>query len=209
MDNTEKKLIKRKTVYLQQPSIYGLSGCQCGNVETQWSEYEKHVWCDKCEIDFEPEEQGVFGHPVGVRVTTMLGLYFHRLNLETNEVEAFITKGYYVKAINFYLNFNFADKIEVLLPQDDLKLKAILDLSDFSLKFKSGVVPAKYNRFELTTLTISCHKQLQEWSFPIVLEKGELKFVEDDNFKLFKKFVLNQKLEWALPETNKGKPNKI
>lgn len=210
MDIEKEELIKRKTVYLQEPSTYEMAGCKCGNMKTQWSEYQKHLWCDKCEIDFKPEHSGVFDGPIGMGVAAMFGVHFHRLNLETDEVEAFISSCYYVKAINFYLNFSFDNKIEVLLMQNNEKLKTILDLNDFSLQFKSGVKPnGQEHSFQLIAFTISCHKEFQEWKFPIVLENKQIKFIEDENFSLFKKFILNQKLELKFPEMNKSKPSKI
>lgn len=210
MDIEKENLIKRKNVYLQQPRSYEMSGCKCGNCDTQWSEYQEHLWCEKCQIDFKPEHGGVFDGPIGIGLASLLGVYFHRLNLETNEVEAFISKGYYVKAINFYIDFDFKEKVEVLLTQNDKKLKALLDLNDYSLKFKSGVkAEIGEKNFELIVFTISVNKQFQEWSLKVVLDNEHLNFIDNDNFQSFKKFTFNQKLEYKFPELNKSKITKI
>lgn len=82
-------LTKRKWCYVQQPSEYGIAPCACGNTETQWSEYEGHLWCAKCEKDFRPEHGGVFDGPIPIATSMMLGMSFDRINLETNEVEPF------------------------------------------------------------------------------------------------------------------------
>jgi len=82
-------LRRRKWVYVQQPAAYCMAGCECGNDAPQWSEFEKHLWCEKCEKDFIPKHNGVFDGPIPVAVSCMLGMSFDRINLETNEVERF------------------------------------------------------------------------------------------------------------------------
>lgn len=86
---TTTTLKKRKWVYVQQPHEYEMAGCKCGNLETQWSEYEGHLWCDKCEIDFIPEHNGLFEGPIPVTTCEFLGVSFDRVNLDTMQVERF------------------------------------------------------------------------------------------------------------------------
>lgn len=85
-----KKIIKRKTkrtwIYVQKPSAYGISACKCGNTETQWSEYRKHIWCAKCEIDFIPSSNGVFDGPILAGVSEGLGLDFRRWDLKNKKL---------------------------------------------------------------------------------------------------------------------------
>lgn len=84
------QLERRKWHYAQPPATYGMAGCPiCGNFKTQWSEYQKHNWCAKCEIDFIPEHAGIFDGPIPINVCAMLGIYFDRVNLETNQIETF------------------------------------------------------------------------------------------------------------------------
>lgn len=80
---------KRAWCYVQSPSMYEMAPCACGNADTQWSEFAKHLWCSKCEIDFVPEHAGIFDGPIPVKVCEMLGISFDRINLETNEIEPF------------------------------------------------------------------------------------------------------------------------
>lgn len=80
---------KRTWCYLQSPKVYGISSCQCGNVDTQWSEYKEHLWCEQCQKDFIPENMGIFDGPIIVETCFLLGISFDRLNLETNRVEKF------------------------------------------------------------------------------------------------------------------------
>lgn len=82
-------LEKRKWCYVQPPSSYGIAPCECGNEHTQWSEYRHHLWCAKCERDFIPAHNGVFGGPIPVMCAQMLGMSFDRFNLETGKVEPF------------------------------------------------------------------------------------------------------------------------
>lgn len=85
----EQPLEKRTWHYLQQPRNYEISPCSCGNHDTQWSEYQKHLWCATCEKDFIPEHNGIFAGPIPVKVAAMLGLRFDRFNMETGLVELF------------------------------------------------------------------------------------------------------------------------
>lgn len=84
-------LPKRKWHYLQSPRTFEVAGCVCGNHDTQWSEFEKHVWCAKCEIDFIPAHAGVFDGPIAVKTAALLGVRFDRFNLETQKVERYDT----------------------------------------------------------------------------------------------------------------------
>jgi hypothetical protein len=89
MDNN---LIKRTWHYIQPPKVFEISPCPCGNNETQWSEYEKHLWCDRCQKDFVPEFGGIFDGPILVGVCKLLGISFDRYNMETKEYEYFDTE---------------------------------------------------------------------------------------------------------------------
>ena len=90
MKSKDKNIIKRKTkrtwVYVQKPSEYGISPCKCGNTQTQWSEYKKHLWCAKCKIDFIPKNNGVFDGPIPIGVAGGLGLDFRRWDLKKKKL---------------------------------------------------------------------------------------------------------------------------
>lgn len=78
---------KRTHIYVQRPKEYEISGCKCGNQDPDWSEFEHHLWCAICEVDFIPEENGIFDGPIPMNTAAMLGIDLRRLNLETLEVE--------------------------------------------------------------------------------------------------------------------------
>ncbi len=78
---------KRTWVYVQRPASYEIAGCTCGNNDPDWSEFKKHLWCQKCEKDFLPEHNGVFDGPIPVGVATLLGMSFDTFNLETQQIE--------------------------------------------------------------------------------------------------------------------------
>lgn len=91
------ELPKRQWHYLQPPATFDVAGCACGNQDTQWSEFEKHLWCAKCEIDFIPAHAGVFDGPIPTKLAHMMGMRFDRLNLVTQKVERFdVEKSEYV-----------------------------------------------------------------------------------------------------------------
>ncbi len=81
---------KRTHCYVMAPAAYGLPPCKCGNKNIQWSEYEHRLWCDRCNLDFIPKHNGIFGGPIPITVTKMLGISFDRINLKTMKVEKFI-----------------------------------------------------------------------------------------------------------------------
>lgn len=83
------ELKKRTWCYTQPPKDYGIAACECGNAETQWSEFEGHLWCGACQKDFKPERGGVFDGPIPVYTSKLLGMSFDRFNLETGDVEIF------------------------------------------------------------------------------------------------------------------------
>lgn len=48
-------LAKRTSYYYMLPHDLGLNGCPtCHNPHVEWSEFEEHLWCQRCEIDFKP-----------------------------------------------------------------------------------------------------------------------------------------------------------
>lgn len=83
------KLEKRAYCFLQPPHVYEISGCDCGNSNTQWSEYEKHIWCEICKKDFIPKSNGIFDAPIMLHLCESLGIYFHKIDLQNNCIKAF------------------------------------------------------------------------------------------------------------------------
>ncbi len=83
------ELVKRKWVYVQPPKDYEMGPCPCGNFDLQWSEFQGHLWCEKCQKDFIPENAGIFDGPILAQVAQLCGMSFDRFNLETQQVERF------------------------------------------------------------------------------------------------------------------------
>jgi hypothetical protein len=80
---------KRTWIYTQRPAVYEMAGCDCGNQDPDWSEFEKHLWCATCKKDFIPAHVGIFDGPIPVNCCAMLGIKFDRFNLETQQIEPF------------------------------------------------------------------------------------------------------------------------
>lgn len=82
-------LEKRTWIYVMRPQAYGIEPCSCGNLDPDWSEFKRHLWCAACEKDFLPAQNGIFEGPISVMTTQLLGISLDRLNLETQEIERF------------------------------------------------------------------------------------------------------------------------
>lgn len=82
-------LPRRIWVYCMPPKAYEMAGCSCGNQDTQWSEFENYLWCEKCQKDFIPEHNGILDGPIPVHLAEMMGIRFDRVIIETGEVERF------------------------------------------------------------------------------------------------------------------------
>ena len=80
------ELERRTTVYVMRPKEYEVSGCKCGNDDPDWSEFKGHLWCPKCEIDFKPESDGIFGGPIPVNAMYLLGIDLRSYDIATCEI---------------------------------------------------------------------------------------------------------------------------
>lgn len=79
-------LIKRTEVYVLCPREYEMGPCLCGNPDPEWSEFKRHLWCPVCQIDFIPEQIGVFDGPIPINASHLLGLCFATINIETEAI---------------------------------------------------------------------------------------------------------------------------
>jgi hypothetical protein len=77
---------KRKWCYVNPPHRYDILCDKCGGRNIEWSEYEHKIWCYDCKIDTDGTE-GVFGGPIPIKASYLLGVTFDRINLETKEIE--------------------------------------------------------------------------------------------------------------------------
>lgn len=48
---------KRTEHFIQDPIYFAITCRKCGSSNTQWSEYEGHIWCDVCNEDIELEHK--------------------------------------------------------------------------------------------------------------------------------------------------------
>jgi hypothetical protein len=78
---------KRTHVYLQRPREYEISGCECGNDDPDWSEWQHMLWCAKCQKDFIPAQSGIFDGPILVQAARLMGIDLRLLNIATGEIE--------------------------------------------------------------------------------------------------------------------------
>lgn len=91
-DRTSVEITKRRWHYIQKPAVFDIPPCACGNHDLQWSEYQRHVWCDQCKTDFIPKSNGIFEGPVPVNVANLMGISFDRVNLDTQKIEKYNLK---------------------------------------------------------------------------------------------------------------------
>ena len=80
--------ILRTHCYCQQPYIYDIECPLCGKRNITWSEFEYHIWCYDCEKDIWIPRRyaGIFGGPIPIEVSKMMGISFDRINLKTQEI---------------------------------------------------------------------------------------------------------------------------
>lgn len=86
--------IKRTHIYASDPLSFGMR-CPRGRHKIEWSEFERHIWCYRCEKDyFLPQlsgYSGIFSGPIMIQVAQLMGADFRRINLLTNEIIPFET----------------------------------------------------------------------------------------------------------------------
>ena len=80
-----KKMKKRKWMYVMKPSNYEISCDKCGGNNITWSEFERLIWCYDCEIDTKGTE-GIFGGPIPLEVSKILGISFDRFYLKDHSI---------------------------------------------------------------------------------------------------------------------------
>lgn len=80
--------IKRTHCYIQNPSTYDICCPICGSNNTTWSEYESHIWCYDCKYDVYliSKYTGIFSGPIPIQCASIFGIYFDRINIETQEI---------------------------------------------------------------------------------------------------------------------------
>lgn len=89
--------IKRTHIYASSPISFSISCPRGQGHKIEWSEFEGHIWCYKCEKDyFLPWGSiytGIFSGPIIVQTATMMGSDFRRINLATEEIIPYNLEG--------------------------------------------------------------------------------------------------------------------
>ena len=85
----------RKWVYVMKPYEYEIMCDKCEGMNIEWSEYEHLIWCYDCKIDTEGTD-GIFGGPIPMGLTNMLGISFARLYFKDNTIRYPVTRGHKV-----------------------------------------------------------------------------------------------------------------
>lgn len=82
--------IKRTHIYASTPKSFSIRCPKGKNHKIEWSEYEKHIWCYKCERDYflpyGTSYTGIFSGPILFNVAEAMGCDFRRINLITDEI---------------------------------------------------------------------------------------------------------------------------
>lgn len=89
---TEPTTPKRTWHYAMRPRLFDIKCNRCGeHVNTTWSEYEKHIWCFKCQDDI-PITHSILNGPIPVATVELLGLSFDRIMLPSGQLEIYNSK---------------------------------------------------------------------------------------------------------------------
>lgn len=211
---------KRTWCYLQAPHVYEMSPCSCGNENTQWSEYEKHLWCEKCKIDFIPESAGVFSSPIPMEAAKLMGIFFDRVIIETNELESLDNHYKYIKVLDFRKDV-FNKLYETVINSGEyiedkrLRIPIFLDIKqeDIIIKYKQKDVEQifLYKNRESFTIPIATYSDdgFKKFFLDLVLKDKELVIEKNKEYDGFLQFLLTQKLKMKLTEKEKEKKLKI
>ena len=81
-----KRRVRRTWCYVLRPAAFCFDPCKCGNADLQWSEWKRHVWCDKCQLDFIPKHNGIFDGPIPINLANMMGIVFDKIDLKKKKV---------------------------------------------------------------------------------------------------------------------------
>lgn len=77
---------KRTWCFLQPPIHFEIRCPKCNSVNTQWSEFEKHIWCGRCGEDIDDYESPMDG-PLPVQVAALLGIDLRVIDLKDDKVK--------------------------------------------------------------------------------------------------------------------------
>jgi hypothetical protein len=78
--------------YILPPQAFDCTCEKCGGRNLEWSEFESHIWCCDCEIDFDPgegEHAGIFSGPIPLQITALFGTSFDRYLIQEKKIQRF------------------------------------------------------------------------------------------------------------------------
>jgi len=78
------------------PYEYCITCDKCNGTNIEWSEYEHKIWCYDCKIDTDGFP-GIFGGPIPMGLTELLGISLDRWNAKKHRVEHMKLVGHKIK----------------------------------------------------------------------------------------------------------------
>lgn len=213
------ELKKRTWHYVCSPKSFEIAGCSCGNEQTQWSEYEKHLWCDKCNIDFIPEHNGIFSGPIPINISRMLGLDFSIYNMSTGKIEVLGSDNKYIE---FQTNDSIFKEQKIMLRMADktdnsgnlegFTATGYINTQDYSISVTDFPENKNINILQAEVAIGQANEGFFEpvyFKLEIKCANNQFKVVENKNFVLLQKYVLQNNLNQGLKENNLIKKSKI
>ena len=79
----------RTHCFAYPPAAYEIAPHDCGRDDAQWSEFQGHLWCEHCQVDFIPTQNGVFDGPIPIRTAAALGIRLDRIDLATGKLDLY------------------------------------------------------------------------------------------------------------------------
>lgn len=202
---------KRKWFYLEPPSHFEIPPCSCGNEDTQWSEYEKHLWCDKCNKDFIPEHGGIFDGPIPMNTAKMLGITFARYNIESKQILLLDLFWEDVVCHN-PKNIFFEKKIPLDLKEkkstsQTITHKALLNFSDGNIIIDLLSDPLQIISTELySAIRIGYPKTAEfDLTFQFNQQNKSLNILNTDSYQKLKQYLLANELNFNMKINSKEK----
>lgn len=191
----------RTWTYTEPPSAFEISGCDCGNLNTQWSEFKDHLWCDKCNIDFTPKNWGVFDGPIPINCAKMLGLSFTRYHFKSKSLFVLDSDNSYIK-VNSILNMFSGSGIGIRikdLNKSFLGRVKFSNLGDLEFSFVNKISKSSLCFVEIAIKTKK--DQLFSFTFNLQNNDGKLSHMRDVEYTKFEKLINVEYLD-SLLKTN-------
>ena len=85
-------LAKRSWHFARQPKHFEIPPHSCGRDDAQWSEFDEHLWCSHCNVDFKPENNGIFDGLIPINTAMMMGVCFDRMIIATGALDRYSAK---------------------------------------------------------------------------------------------------------------------